>query len=119
MRTLFLANTLPSRCVVCFWRRTASSDSRPFTKVTDVIGRRALSSFTVVLIVLLQGFVCQVGAQTLTVLHNFSGADGANPIGGLILAPDDYIYGTTVSGDQSGTTNYPCSPGLDVAWFSR
>jgi uncharacterized repeat protein (TIGR03803 family) len=77
--------------------------------VTDVIGRRALSSFTVVLIVLLQGFVCQVGAQTLTVLHNFSGADGANPIGGLILAPDDYIYGTTVSGDQSGTTNYPCS----------
>ena len=42
-------------------------------------------------------------AQTPAVLHIFTGgvADGAHPVGGLVIGPDGAFYGTTTNG---GTT---------------
>ncbi|HEX4079385.1 MAG TPA: choice-of-anchor tandem repeat GloVer-containing protein [Rhizomicrobium sp.] len=47
-----------------------------------------------------------VCAATFTVLHSFAGGnDGAHPYAGIILAPDNNLYGTTFSGgaNNSGT----------------
>jgi uncharacterized repeat protein (TIGR03803 family) len=41
-------------------------------------------------------------AGVLTSLHDFSGADGANPTAKLLLGPDGAFYGTTTAG---GTAN--------------
>jgi uncharacterized repeat protein (TIGR03803 family) len=41
-------------------------------------------------------------AQTFTVLHNFTGVDGADPVGGLLLSQGT-LYGVTASGGN--TTN--------------
>ncbi len=38
------------------------------------------------------------GSWTGAVLHSFSGADGANPYGGVILSQSGALYGTTSSG---------------------
>jgi len=43
-----------------------------------------------------------VTAQSLTVLHSFSGPDGSNPISGLVQGADGNFYGTTYGG---GTAN--------------
>jgi uncharacterized repeat protein (TIGR03803 family) len=42
---------------------------------------------------------------TATVLHSFSGTDGSNPQGGLLLGPSGLLYGTTYmgAGFNSGT----------------
>ena len=37
-------------------------------------------------------------AQTFTVLHTFTGVDGANPVGGLLLDAAGNLYGTTYFG---------------------
>jgi uncharacterized repeat protein (TIGR03803 family) len=39
----------------------------------------------------------------LTILHNFQGADGSDPFGGLIQGTDGKFYGTTYSGGPSGS----------------
>jgi uncharacterized repeat protein (TIGR03803 family) len=41
-------------------------------------------------------------AQTYTVLHRFTGPDGANPEAGLIADPAGNLYGTTSFGGASG-----------------
>lgn len=41
-------------------------------------------------------------AQTLTVLHSFSGPDGAAPWAGLAVGPDGTLYGTTFGGGTLG-----------------
>jgi uncharacterized repeat protein (TIGR03803 family) len=41
-------------------------------------------------------------AGTLTVLHEFHGTDGEQPIGGLTLGTDGKFYGTTTSGGELG-----------------
>jgi len=38
----------------------------------------------------------------LTVLHAFSGADGANPLGGLLRDTHGNLYGTTYQGGTFG-----------------
>jgi uncharacterized repeat protein (TIGR03803 family) len=44
----------------------------------------------------------RLGGQTLTVLHSFSGSDGANPWAGLILS-SGRLYGTTFAGGGFGS----------------
>jgi len=49
------------------------------------------------------GVVYEVSANgTETVLHNFSGSDGAYPVGGLVIDRAGNLYGTTAYG---GTSN--------------
>jgi uncharacterized repeat protein (TIGR03803 family) len=48
---------------------------------------------------------------TLTTLHNFSGSDGGNPSGGLVLGSDGNFYGTT---EYGGITNQALFPGGTV-----
>ncbi len=47
-------------------------------------------------------FRLQPNAKGLTILHSFTGAEGANPSAGLILGSDGALYGTTSSGGASG-----------------
>ena len=41
-------------------------------------------------------------ADTLTTLHHFAGADGANPNAGVIQGLDGRLYGTTTNGGAFG-----------------
>jgi uncharacterized repeat protein (TIGR03803 family) len=41
-------------------------------------------------------------AQTFTVIHNFTGPDGANPVAGLTLDRGGNLYGTTEFGGRTG-----------------
>jgi uncharacterized repeat protein (TIGR03803 family) len=42
-------------------------------------------------------------AQTLTTLHSFDGADGANPEGALVQAANGDLYGTTYEGGANNS----------------
>jgi uncharacterized repeat protein (TIGR03803 family) len=48
---------------------------------------------------------------TLTTLHEFVRTDGQNPQGGLVLASDGILYGTTSSGSQGLDTFFKITPG--------
>src|SRR5580698_401641 len=47
---------------------------------------------------LIFGLLTTAHTQTFTVLHTFTGADGASPEGALVLDNAGNIYGTTVGG---------------------
>src|SRR3954451_21794452 len=42
-------------------------------------------------------------AQTVTILHSFSGSDGTFPLAGLTRDPAGNLYGTTSQGGSSGS----------------
>jgi uncharacterized repeat protein (TIGR03803 family) len=47
--------------------------------------------------------IAEAGAQTLEVVHAFSGAtDGANPVDGFAIGPTNILYGTASAGGASG-----------------
>jgi len=49
-------------------------------------------------------FGCVAHAQTVsTTLHAFDGANGATPIGGMVMGPDGNLYGSTSEGGPNGT----------------
>ena len=63
--------------------------------------RNAIAAMAMVVVFTLAALLTQsVQAQTLTVLHNFTGMppDGANPYSGLTIDPAGNLYGTTRSG---------------------
>jgi uncharacterized repeat protein (TIGR03803 family) len=47
-------------------------------------------------------FQFDVSTGALTVLHSFSGTDGASPSGGLLQATNGLLYGTTFAGGSDG-----------------
>src|SRR6185437_9910653 len=51
-----------------------------------------------------------------TVLHNFSMADGVDPLGGLTLDDQGNLYGTEFSGAAYGGGVFELSPGKARAW---
>jgi uncharacterized repeat protein (TIGR03803 family) len=44
------------------------------------------------------------GAWIETILHSFTGADGANPLAGVIIGPRGELYGTTSNGGTGSCT---------------
>jgi uncharacterized repeat protein (TIGR03803 family) len=57
-------------------------------------------------------------AQTLTTLHNFTGADGDGPAASMILARDGNFYGTTfLGGSQEGGTIFRTTPSGSFSVF--
>jgi uncharacterized repeat protein (TIGR03803 family) len=57
------------------------------------------------------------GSRTLTVLHEFSGLDGANPFSGLVFDRSGNLYGTTYLGGESGYgTVFKLSPDANGMW---
>ncbi len=61
------------------------------------------SLFVALTIMMLLAVTQPVGAQTYSVVHNFTGgSDGANPIAGVTLDRSGNIYGTTSAGGRMG-----------------
>jgi uncharacterized repeat protein (TIGR03803 family) len=64
------------------------------------------------------GFVFKLipshGVWTLIDLHDFSGGDGANPLGAVVLDTSGNLYGTTSSGGRGS-----CEGGCGVVWEIR
>jgi uncharacterized repeat protein (TIGR03803 family) len=57
------------------------------------------------------------GTWTVSILHVFSGADGKNPNGGLILGRDGSLYGTTANGgDGDWGVVFKLKPNPDQTW---
>ena len=56
--------------------------------------------FTLVLVLAISLVLVQSAqAQSFSVIHNFTGgADGANPLNGLMMGAAGYMYGTTSAG---------------------
>ncbi|HEV2177234.1 MAG TPA: choice-of-anchor tandem repeat GloVer-containing protein [Terriglobia bacterium] len=50
----------------------------------------------------------------LTVLHSFSGGEGANPVGGLVIDTASNLYGTTKSGGASKACRGGCGVVFEV-----
>src|SRR5579859_2925586 len=72
---------------------------------------KALRILVMILVVVLAAGSNTTNAQTLTVLHSFSGSDGSNPDGGLVQGSDGNFYGTTFDGGAHNTgTVFRISP---------
>jgi hypothetical protein len=68
------------------------------------IGRRAASAALALAVVLVPAVVAtrSAQAQTFSVLHSFTGAEGGNPDAGLIRDAAGNLYGTTPKGGAHG-----------------
>src|ERR1019366_923956 len=68
-----------------------------------------MSVFALALVAWLTTLATQsVGAQTYSVLHNFTGGrDGANPYGSLILDSGGNLYGAAAAGGNDNCSNSP------------
>ncbi len=64
---------------------------------TTVYGGSSLSSYGVVF-----ELTASSGYTSESVLHNFSGLDGVNPYGSLVVDSSGKVYGTTLDGGPSG-----------------
>ena len=72
----------------------------------------------VALIALAFTMVSGAGAQTETILHSFTaGADGGEPIGGLISDTEGNLYGATeIGGENSAGAIYEMTPSTSGTW---
>lgn len=63
----------------------------------------------------------KMGTWTETILHRFhGGSDGSFPLGGIVLAPDGCLYGTTASVYDNGpSTIYCLKKEADGAWHNH
>jgi uncharacterized repeat protein (TIGR03803 family) len=57
------------------------------------------------------------GGWTVGILHAFTGADGVNPLGGVILDATGNLYGTTLNGGANNRgTVFKLAPNPDGTW---
>ena len=61
------------------------------------------------------------GVYSENTLYTFTGgADGANPVGDLVIGPTGVLYGTTYSGGASGYgTVFQIAPGTGGTWIQK
>ncbi len=57
-------------------------------------------------------------AQTFSVLHYFTGEDGANPNAGVTVGPGGVLYGTAGGGAYGDGTVFRLSQ-VNASWFLR
>ena len=77
-----------------------------------------VSTLLLLAITLLVATAIPSSAQTLTTLHNFTGADGDGPTASMILARDGNYYGTTfLGGSQQGGTIFKTTPSGSFSVF--
>ena len=80
--------------------------TRSLTSNVNLVVMLAALGFSPV--ALAQSEVANAGGITYTILHTFSGTDGANPSGVLVQGTNGNFYGTTASGGANCAAILPC-----------